>query len=147
MREAAQMLREAGLAFTSGAGLTLFDAEPADGDLDTDEDADAPGNAYELRSCGLLARAVTRNGSWIVLKGSEIRMAVQPSAHGSASQRRAELLHSGALVDEGDRYRLTQDLSFGSATGAGHFVVGCKTKADIWRPSAGDEPQAFAPRR
>jgi hypothetical protein len=93
-----------------------------------------------------LARAMTRNGDWIVLKGSEIRMAVQPSAHGSASQLRAELLHTGALVSEGDRYRLTQDVTFGSATGAGHFVLGCKTKADIWRPCEADDPRARAPR-
>lgn len=145
--EAIQMLREARLAFTSGAGIALFDGEPVEATLDPQEDADVPGQSYELRSCGLLARAVNRNGEWIVLKGSEIRVEVQPSAHGSASQRRAELLHSGGLVSEGDRYRLTQDLRFGSATGAGHFVVGCKIRPDIWRLSANDEPPAPLPRR
>jgi hypothetical protein len=48
-----------------------------------------------MRSCGLLAHAVSRDGKWTVLKGREIRVAVQPSANGGASQRRAELLHSG----------------------------------------------------
>jgi hypothetical protein len=87
---------------------------------------------YRLDACGVEARARVDEDSWTVLAGSAIRGEVMPSAHPSARRRRIELLHSGGLVQKEGHYVLTQDLSFGSATGAAHFVVGSKTRADIW---------------
>lgn len=87
---------------------------------------------YRLDACGVKAQARVVDNSWTILAGSAIRSDVMPSAHPSARQRRIEMLHSGALVKKGSNYMLTQDLSFGSATGAGHFVLGSKTHADIW---------------
>jgi hypothetical protein len=41
---AALMLREAGLAFTSGAGIALLDAEPIE--CAPESDVDTPGQSY-----------------------------------------------------------------------------------------------------
>lgn len=87
---------------------------------------------YRLDACGVKARARVVDNSWTLLAGSAIRSEVMPSAHPSAKQRRIELLHSGGLVKKGRDYMLTRDLDFASATGAAHFVVGSKTRADIW---------------
>lgn len=88
---------------------------------------------YRLEACGVAARARVEGKSWTLLAGSQVRGSVMPSAHPSAQQRRIELLHSGGLVKKGRDYLLTEDLSFGSATGAAHFVVGSKTSVDIWQ--------------
>lgn len=97
---------------------------------------------YRLEACGVAARARVDGDSWTLLAGSQVRGSVMPSAHPSAQRRRIELLHSGGLVKKGSDYLLTEDLSFGSATGAAHFVVGSKTSVDIWRAegASGERP-------
>jgi len=88
---------------------------------------------YHLDACGVKARARIIDGRWTVLAGSQVRTRVMPSASPSAQQRRVELLHSGSLVKRGPDYVVTRDLPFSSAAAAAHFVVGCKTRPNIWQ--------------
>lgn len=88
---------------------------------------------YHLDACGVKARARIIDGRWTVLAGSQVRARVMPSASPSAQQRRIELLHSGSLIKRGPDYVVTRDLPFSSPAAAAHFVVGCKTRPNIWQ--------------
>jgi hypothetical protein len=79
------------------------------------------------------ARARIIDGRWTVLAGSQVRAQVMPSASPSAQQRRIELLHAGSLIKRGPDYVATRGLPFSSAAAAAHFVVGCKTRPNIWQ--------------
>lgn len=100
---------------------------------------------YRLDACGLEAKALVDDNSCTLLAGSAVRASVMRSAHPSARRRRVELLHLGGQIPNGKDYLLTEDLKFGSATGAARFILGSKTRADIWNvvdPSAGQPLRA-----
>jgi hypothetical protein len=87
------------------------------------------GNVRELHYCGLTALAAEReDGSWLLLRGSEVRLDTVRSASASASFLRAAWLHVGLLetANDGTSYILKRDLVFSSGSAVGHFCSGSK---------------------
>lgn len=87
------------------------------------------GRVKELNYCGLTAVAAERDdGTWLLLRGSDVRLETVSSASASASFQRAAWLHSGILEPGHDRtsYVLKRDIVFSSGSAVGHFVSGSK---------------------
>jgi hypothetical protein len=140
---AALALRRAGVLFTRlpTAALLLPPAEePASAPLDPDT------QVYAIAVAGLRAHLAEHDGGWRLLRGSQVRAEVKPSAFGPAAMARAELLHSGGLVRTGKVLTSTRDLTFSSAWAAGHFVLGQKPRSDLWKPISA-QPVPGQPRR
>ncbi len=64
------------------------------------------------------------HSEFVVLKDSYARVREIESISEGVSARRSELTMSGVLVRDGDRFRFTEDWSFGTATAAAAVVVG-----------------------
>ncbi|HEV7436769.1 MAG TPA: DUF4357 domain-containing protein [Pseudorhizobium sp.] len=141
VNSAALALRQAGLFFTGASADALtqvpWGCAPEPTEIGTGIEAD-PGELFELNACGITARARVEDGRWVVLAGSQVRPEVRASASASASQRRIELLHNGTLARAGRHLVLRDDLAFRTASGAAHFVLGSKMRADIWTPITPD---------
>jgi hypothetical protein len=90
---------------------------------------------FTMNALGLKAHLADERGEWRLLPGSEVRPDVLPNAHASARMKRAELLHSGGLRRTGEVLTLTQEMRFGSASSASHFVTGGKSRVDLWKPA------------
>lgn len=118
---------QVGVAAHRAIARTPFTSETANAQLFSSQ------ARYHLDACGVRARARIIDGRWTVLAGSQVRARVMPSASPSAQQRRIELLHAGSLIKRGPDYVATRDLPFSSAAAAAHFVVGCKTRPNIWQ--------------
>lgn len=124
-------LRQAGILFTNvpSAALLLPPTSPPERHLIEDG-----ATVYAIATPGLRAHLTEHQDGWLLLQGSEVRSEVRPSAYGPAAMRRAELLHSGALLQTGAVLTSTQDLIFSSAWSAAHFVLGEKPRSNVWKP-------------
>ena len=87
------------------------------------------GRVMELSYCGLTALAAEReDGSWLLLRGSDVRIDTVASANASASFQRAAWLNAGLLepAADGSCYVVMRDIVFSSGSAVGHFVSGSK---------------------
>ena len=82
----------------------------------------ANGNVIELHltSNGITAHAVYSEGSFVVLKGSQMNPDTRPSCHESILNLRNELISSGKVKD----YVFEEDVPFNSPSAAAGAVVG-----------------------
>lgn len=96
------------------------------------------GQVMELNYRGLTALAAERDdGSWLLLRGSDVRIDTVKSASANASFQRAAWLHSGLLelAADGSCYVLMRDMVFSSGSAVGHFVSGSKGFGlSCWQP-------------
>ena len=96
------------------------------------------GRVMELNYRGLTALAAERDdGSWLLLRGSDVRIDTVKSASANASFQRAAWLHSGLLepAADGSCYVLMRDMVFSSGSAVGHFVSGSKGFGlSCWQP-------------
>ena len=92
----------------------------------------------ELSYCGLTAFAAARDdGTWLLLRGSDVRIDTAASATASASFQRAAWLHAGLLelAGDGSHYALKRDIVFSSGSAVSHFVAGSKScRPSAWQP-------------
>lgn len=87
------------------------------------------GRVRELNYCGLTALAAERDdATWLLLRGSDVRIDTVSSASASASFQRAAWLHAGLLepANDGSSYVLKRDIVFSSGSAVGHFCSGSK---------------------
>lgn len=144
--EAVLALRQVGALFTVGCTrrqITGPRAEPGRLGDPRRIDEIPEGEIMELNFHGLTALAAVRDdGSWLLLRGSEVRIETVPSATASASHLRAEWLSSGILepAHDGSCYIVRRDIVFASGSAVSHFVTGSKGKSlASWRPIADAE--------
>jgi len=101
------------------------------------------GRVMELNYRGLTALAAKRDdGTWLLLRGSDVRIDTVKSASANASFQRAAWLHSGLLEMAGDGscYVLMRDVVFSSGSAVGHFVSGSKGFGlACWQPIEPDD--------
>jgi hypothetical protein len=142
---AALALRDAGIIFIGGNARNILAGPRADaGRLGPLRMDNLPcGKVFELEACGVVAWAVQnpKSGGWTLLKGSEVRTRVVPSATSSAAMLRAELLHAGILIHCDDRLKLLRDVIFETGSGAAQFVIGARGAGLAgWKLIGGEEP-------
>lgn len=101
------------------------------------------GRVMELNYRGLTALAAERDdGTWLLLRGSDVRIDTVKSASANASFQRAAWLHSGLLelAGDGSCYVLMRDVVFSSGSAVGHFVSGSKGFGlSCWQPIDPDD--------
>jgi len=143
-------LRQAGLMFLHGSVRERMAGPRTEPErLGTPRRIDdlPEGRVRELDYCGLTAIAAEReDGSWLLLRGSDVRVETVTSANASVSFLRAAWLHAGLieLAQDGSCYVVKRDLVFGSGSAVGHFVSGSKGfGVSAWRPL--DESDAELP--
>lgn len=134
-------LRQAGIMFLEGSvrqRLAGPRAEPDRLGAVRPVDAIPEGRVKELNYRGLTALAAERDdGSWLLLRGSDVRIDTVKSASANASFQRAAWLHSGLLelAGDGSCYVLMRDMIFSSGSAVGHFVSGSKGHGlSCWQP-------------
>ena len=138
-------LRQAGLMFLDGSvRQRLAGPRTEPGRLGAPRRIDdlPEGRVMELNSCGLTALAAERSdGSYLLLRGSDVRIDVA-SANANAKFQRAAWLHAGLLepAKDGSCYVVMRDLVFASGRAASRFVSGGKSvRASAWLPIDPDE--------
>ncbi|GEM_PF-879675 len=125
-------LRQAGIMFLTGSVRQQLAGPRAEPDRlgAVRRFDDLPdGRVRELNYCGLTALAAERvDGSWLLLRGSDVRIDTVSSASASASFQRAAWLHAGLLepANDGSCYVLKRDMVFSSGSAVGHFCSGSK---------------------
>lgn len=125
-------LRQAGLMFLGGSARgQIAGPRTEPGRLGAMRRIDdlPEGRVMELNYCGLTALAAERDdGSWLLLRGSDVRIDTVASANASASFQRAAWLHAGLLelAADGSCYVVMRDIVFSSGSAVGHFVSGSK---------------------
>ena len=141
-------LRQAGVMFLNGSvreRLAGPRAEPDRLGAPRRFDDLPEGFVRELNYCGLTALAAERlDGSWLLLRGSDVRLDTVSSASASASFQRAAWLHAGLLeqANDGSSYVLKRDMVFSSGSAVGHFCSGSKGFGlAAWRPIEPDEEE------
>ena len=144
--QVALALRQAGLMFLHGSVREQIAgprAEPERLGAPRRIDDLPDGRVMELSYCGLTAVAAERDdGSWLLLRGSDVRIDTVSSAAASASFQRAAWLHAGLLepAHDGSCYVLRRDMVFSSGSAVGHFVSGSKGFGlHCWAPIDEDE--------
>ncbi len=145
-------LRQAGLMFLGGsAGEHIAGPVAEPGRLGAPRRINElpDGRIMELNFCGLTALAAERDdGSWLLLRGSDVRINTAASASSSASFQRSAWLHSGLLepTHDGSRLVVMHDIVFSSGRAVSHFVAGSKSFGpSAWRPVDEDDTDAPAP--
>ena len=145
--QVALALRQAGLMFLGGSvreHMAAPRAEPGRLGPPRRIDEVPDGRVMELNYCGLTAVAAERaDGSWLLLRGSDVRVDTVASATASASFQRAAWLHAGLLepARDGSCYVLKRDLVFSSGSAISHFVSGSKGFGlAAWQPLDEDDP-------
>lgn len=107
------------------------------------------GRVMELSYCGLTALAADReDGTWLLLRGSDVRVDTVASANASASFQRAAWLHAGLLEPARDSscYVLKRDIVFSSGSAVSHFVSGSKGFGlSAWQPIDEDDAELPEP--
>lgn len=107
------------------------------------------GRVMELSYCGLTALAADReDGTWLLLRGSDVRVDTVASANASASFQRAAWLHAGLLepARDGSCYVLKRDIAFSSGSAVSHFVSGSKGFGlSAWQPIDEDDAELPEP--
>lgn len=141
-------LRQAGVMFRNGSvreRLAGPRAEPDRLGAPRRFDDLPEGFVRELNYCGLTALAAERDdGSWLLLRGSDVRLDTVSSASASASFQRAAWLHAGLLepANDGSSYVLKRDMVFSSGSAVGHFCSGSKGFGlAAWRAIEPDEEE------
>lgn len=103
------------------------------------------GRVRELNYCGLTALAAERDdGSWLLLRGSDVRIETVSSASASASYQRTAWLHAGLLevANDASCYVLKRDMVFSSGSAVGNFCSGSKGFGpSSWRAIDPDEDE------
>lgn len=139
-------LRQAGIMFLQGSvrqRLAGPRAEPDRLGALRPFDSIPDGRVMELNYRGLTALAAERDDrSWLLLRGSDVRVDTVKSASANASFQRAAWLHSGLLepAADGSCYVLMRDMVFSSGSAVGHFVSGSKGFGlSCWRPIDPDD--------
>lgn len=139
-------LRQAGIMFLEGSvrqRLAGPRAEPDRLGALRPFDSIPEGRVMELNYRGLTALAAERHdGTWLLLRGSDVRIDTVKSASANASFQRAAWLHSGLLelAGDGSCYVLMRDLVFSSGSAVGHFVSGSKGFGlSCWQPIDPDD--------
>lgn len=95
------------------------------------------GEILEMRFRGLTALAAKQADKWILLRGSDVRIATAPSADRSIRFKRTAFLHAGllALSPDGKSYTLQQDVVFPSGSAIAQFCTGSKGRPlSAWTP-------------
>ena len=93
-----------------------------------------------MRFKGVQAEARLDDTGFVVLAGSQFVKEEQPSLRTVHSELRKAMLEDGRLVPEGSVYRLTQDHTFRSASGAAGAISGSRQSGTgIWRDSNGTQ--------
>lgn len=141
-------LRQAGLMFLGGSVREQIAGPRAEPDrLGAPRRIDdlPDGRVKELNYCGLTAVAAERDdGTWLLLRGSDVRIDTVSSASASASFLRAAWLHAGILEPspDGASYMLKRDIVFSSGSAVGHFVSGSKGFGpSAWMPIDPDDEE------
>lgn len=139
-------LRQGGIMFLEGSvrqRLAGPRAEPERLGAHRPFDSLPEGRVMELNYRGLTALAAQRDdGTWLLLRGSDVRIDTVKSASANASFQRAAWLHSGLLEMAGDGscYVLMRDVVFSSGSAVGHFVSGSKGFGlSCWQPIDPDD--------
>ncbi len=139
-------LRQAGIMFLEGSvrqRLAGPRAEPDRLGAVRPFDSIPEGRVMELNYRGLTALAAERDdGTWLLLRGSDVRVDTVKSASANASFQRAAWLHSGLLepAADGSCYVLMRDMVFSSGSAVGHFVSGSKGFGlACWQPIDPDD--------
>lgn len=134
-------LRQAGVMFLQGSvrqRLAGPRSEPDRLGAPRPFDSIPDGRVMELNYRGLTALAAERDdGTWLLLRGSDVRIDTVKSASANASFQRAAWLHSGLLelAEDGSCYVLMRDMVFSSGSAVGHFVSGSKGFGlSCWQP-------------
>lgn len=147
-------LRQAGLMFLDGSVRDhIAGPRTEPGRLGAPRRIDdlPEGRVMELSYCGLTALAAERkDGSWLLLRGSDVRVDTVASANAGASFQRAAWLHAGVLelARDGSCYVLKRDIVFASGSAVGHFVSGSKGFGlSAWTPIDEDDDNLVAPAR
>lgn len=148
--QVALALRQAGLMFLDGSVREHIAGPRTEPDrLGAPRRIDdlPDGRVMELNYCGLTALAADReDGTWLLLRGSDVRVDTVASANASASFQRAAWLHAGLLEPARDSscYVLKRDIVFSSGSAVSHFVSGSKGFGlSAWQPI--DEVDADLP--
>lgn len=144
--QALLLAKEAGLAFDTIPVLQLLAGSQGDPERQVvEEPYELEGITYHLYAAGMNARATEYEGEWIVHAGSEVRSRAQQSGSSVTNNLRHEWLFSGILKDDGDRFRLTEPVSFSSGSAAANFVLGSKCpNLAAWTPSSEDGPNRLS---
>lgn len=96
-------------------GLTIFEVPKFTSD---------PSSDLTLRGKGIEARGAPLPEGFVVMSGSGAVRTEVPSLASGARALRADLLARGVFVDEGARWRLTQDYAFTSPSAASDVLLG-----------------------
>lgn len=138
LSEACAALQAANLAFQWQDVRYVFAGPAAEADRVGPErvsDDYPDGDIYGLAFSGLTAAAVERlDGSWLVLRGSEVRADFVPSANSTVGFLRAQWLHSGILEPADDAEGvlvLTRDVIFPTCSAASQFLCGAKGRSRL----------------
>lgn len=130
--QVALTLRQSGLLFLNGSTREQIAGprtEPGRLGAPRRMDDLPAGRVMELSFHGLTALAAERkDGTWLLLRGSDVRCETVASANCSASYQRATWLHAGLLelAADGSCYVVGRDIVFASGSAASHFVSGSK---------------------
>lgn len=135
-------LRTAGVLFTRGSTRNLIAgprSEPGRVGALRPFNQPPEGEVFEMQfSGGLMALAAHQpDGSWLLLRGSDVRIDTVASATASAGYLRAAWLYSGLLDMSADGRSLVvkRDLVFETASAAAHFCTGSKGRGRAgWQP-------------
>jgi hypothetical protein len=147
--QVALALRQAGLLFLEGSARdSIVGPRTEPGRLGAPRRIDdlPDGVVMELNYCGLTALAAERrDGSWLLLRGSDVRCETVASANSTAAFQRAAWLHAGLLerAADGSCYVVMRDIVFRSGSAVGHFVSGSKCFGRAsWMPIESDADTA-----
>lgn len=135
-------LRTAGVLFTKGSTRNLIAgprSEPGRVGALRPFNQPPEGEVSEMQfSGGLMALAAHQpDDSWLLLRGSDVRIETVASATATAGYLRAAWLHSGLLDVSADGLSLVvkRDLVFDTASAAAHFCTGSKGRGRAgWQP-------------
>lgn len=98
-------------------------------------------NARGIKAC---ARYEVKDGSWLVLAGSQAATTVVPSVKYDLKKRRDQLIEAGILRPEGGSLVLQSDMKFTSPSGAAVFITGASQNGwTIWRDERGQPAQLY----
>jgi hypothetical protein len=105
------------------------------------------GSELELAYGDLWARGFPTSEGFVVMAGSEVRSAVNPSAPQIVETRRDELIAAQALIaipGLSDRQRLCVAVRFASAAIAAKVVTGAHVDSSKWQPPRDPRPILIA---
>ena len=97
------------------------------------------GTPVWMRVGSSFASGLAAKGSIVVLAGCQASTTTSPSLESNYKEARTNLIDDGALLLEGDHFRLTRHLHFPSPSAAASVLVGSNTSGRrAWRNAVGD---------